>query len=548
MQNSVKFPDEINLLPLLPGVYMMQGEKGEVLYIGKAKSLRKRVSSYVKPRDIKTHALSEKIKTVKFVVTNSEEEALLLENNLIKKHRPKYNIRLVDDENYPYIKITDDKFPRLLKVYRINGKNGEYFGPFPHGKAIDMTIKAIRKIFPVRTCNVKIKRERIIEPCLLYHLGLCVAPCAGKVSEKEYLKIVNGLKDFLKGNSEKVLSELYRNMEYAKRNLEFEKAAIYRDQIKGILSVMEKQRVIADKRVSFDIFATARKRNYAVVVKIGVREGKVVSSYPFVLKVPSGSEPSKIIEEFLFQNPFHGNFSKIYVEEKSANVKDLENFLSQHFHTDIKISVPRGKIQKSILAMAKENARINLENYLEKRKMLKEKTLLEEVQKVLNLKRLPVRIEGYDISNISGKDSVGSMVVFTNSKPDKKQYRIFKIKYTEGPNDFAMLKEVLYRRFKRKGDKLFSERMPDLLLIDGGKGQLDSAIRIKRLLDVDVEIASLAKKEELIFTEYSDEPIKLSKRSNVLKLLQRIRDESHRFAKKHFTKLHGSVILDKNRS
>ncbi len=548
MQNSVKFPDEINLLPLLPGVYVMHGEKGEVLYVGKAKSLRKRVSSYVRPRDIKTKILSEKIKTVQFVVASSEEEALLLENNLIKKHKPKYNIRLVDDENYPYIKITNDRFPRLLKVYRINGKNGEYFGPFPHGKAIDMTIKAIRKIFPVRTCNIKIKEGRKIEPCLLYHLGLCVAPCAGKISEKEYLKIVNGLKDFLKGSSGKVLSDLYREMERAKRNLEFEKAAIYRDQIKGILSVMERQRVVSDKKISFDLFATAKKRNYAVVVKIGVREGKVVSSYPFVLKVPMRSGPSEIIKEFLLQNPFHGNFGKIYVEKKSGDYKELEDFLSEHFHSRIKISVPRGEIQKSILEMAKENAKVHLNNYLEKRKLTKEKALLEAVQKTLGLKNLPVRIEGYDISNVSGKDSVGSMVVFTNGKPNKKQYRIFKIKFVEGPNDFAMLKEVLYRRFKRKGDKVFSERMPDLLLIDGGKGQLDSAIRIKKLLDVDVEIASLAKKEELVFVEGRAEPLRLSRRSEVLKLLQRVRDESHRFAKKHFTKLHGSVILNKNKS
>ncbi len=548
MQNSVKFPDEINLLPLLPGVYVMHGEKGEVLYVGKAKSLRKRVSSYVRPRDIKTKILSEKIKTVQFVVASSEEEALLLENNLIKKHKPKYNIRLVDDENYPYIKITNDRFPRLLKVYRINGKNGEYFGPFPHGKAIDMTIKAIRKIFPVRTCNIKIKEGRKIEPCLLYHLGLCVAPCAGKISEKEYLKIVKGLKDFLKGSSGKVLSDLYREMERAKRNLEFEKAAIYRDQIKGILSVMERQRVVSDKKISFDLFATAKKRNYAVVVKIGVREGKVVSSYPFVLKVPMRSGPSEIIKEFLLQNPFHGNFGKIYVEKKSGDYKELEDFLSEHFHSRIKISVPRGEIQKSILEMAKENAKVHLNNYLEKRKLTKEKALLEAVQKTLGLKNLPVRIEGYDISNVSGKDSVGSMVVFTNGKPNKKQYRIFKIKFVEGPNDFAMLKEVLYRRFKRKGDKVFSERMPDLLLIDGGKGQLDSAIRIKKLLNVDVEIASLAKKEELVFVEGRTEPLRLSRRSEVLKLLQRVRDESHRFAKKHFTKLHGSVILNKNKS
>ncbi len=548
MQSSVAFPEEVGLLPLSPGVYIMHGEKGEVLYVGKAKSLRKRVLSYTKPRGIKTSALVKKVKEVEFIVTSSEEEALLLENNLIKKFLPKYNIRLVDDENYPYIKITNEEFPKLRKVYRIYGENGEYFGPFPHGKAIDLTIKAIRKIFPVRTCNIKIKDGNYVEPCLLYHLGLCAAPCAGKISRKEYMKIVDSLKDFLRGNSGKLLAKLYREMESAKRNLEFERAAIYRDEIRAIQSIMEKQRVVSDKKVSFDLIAAHKKRTFASVVKISVRDGKVVSSYPFVLKVPQKSEISDIIEEFLLQHPFHGSYKKIYTAVKIPDSKAMEKFLSEKSHSEVKISVPRGALQRSILEMAKENAVAHLDNYLERRKLLKEKALLEEVKETLGLRRLPLRIEGYDISNISGTDSVGSMVVFTNGKPDKKQYRIFKIKYTEGPNDFAMLKEVLYRRFKRKGDRVFSSKMPDLLLIDGGKGQLDSAIAIKKLLGIDVEIASLAKKEEIVFVEGRNEPLRLSRRSEVLKLLQRVRDESHRFAKKHFTKLHRSAILGNKKS
>jgi excinuclease ABC subunit C len=548
MQSSVKFPEEIKHLPLLPGVYIMKGEKGKVLYIGKAKSLRKRVSSYTHPSDVKTLSLKRKIKFVEFIVVNSEEEALLLENNLIKKFKPPFNIRLVDDENYPYIKITNEEYPRLMKVYRIRGQNGEYFGPFPHGKAVDLTIKAIRKIFPIRTCNIKISDDKTIEPCLLYRIGLCSAPCAHKIAQADYLQIVESLKDFLRGDSDKIIRKLSSEMEKAKRNLEFERAAIYRDQIKSILSLMEKQNVVSEKNVSFDAVAVYKKRTLASLVKMSVRHGKLVSSYPFMLNAPMKSTIGEIIEEFFMQNYFHGNFRKIYVKEKLPNKSTLEKFLSERNNTDIRILSARGTLQKNVLEMAEKNARVQLDSYIERRRLLKEKELLENVKDVLGLSRIPFRIEGYDISNVSGQDAVGSMVVFTNGKPDKNQYRKFKIKFVEGPNDFAMLKEVLFRRFKRGTRDKFSKTMPDLLLIDGGKGQLDSAIAIKRLLGVDVNIASLAKKEELIFVEGKDAPIRLSRRSEVLKLMQRVRDESHRFAKKYFTTLHNSGILKSKRS
>ncbi len=544
MQNSIKFPEEIKFLPLLPGVYIMKGVRGEILYIGKATRLRDRVASYMHPRDAKTISLLKHVKELDFVVTSSEGEALLLENNFIKKHRPKYNIRLVDDENYPYIKITNDKYPRLLKAYRIKGKNGEYFGPFPHGKAIDLTIKAVRKIFPVRTCNLKIRDDKALESCLLYHLGLCAAPCAHKTSLKEYLNIVENLKAFLRGNSEGVIKKLQDRMSKAKDALEFEKAAIYRDQINGILSVMEKQRVVSERRISFDSFAVCKKRSSAVIVKLSVRNGRVISSYPFILSVPMKASNSQILEEFLLQHPFHGSFMKIYVPMKLPQQRSTEDFLSKKNHFATKISIPKGKMQKELLAMATQNAMAHLDNYIEKRKFSKEKKILEELKNLLGLLKLPVRIEGYDISNISGMDSVGSMVVFTNGKPDKNQYRRFKIKFVKGPNDYAMLKEVLFRRFKENGDS-FANKKPNLLLIDGGKGQLDAAIKIKKLLKLDVSIASLAKKEELIFFEDMNGPIRLPRSSEVLKLLQCVRDESHRFAKAYFTKLHGYGILKK---
>ena len=541
MQSSLLFPDEVKYLPSRPGVYIMKDSKGDILYIGKANVLRNRVQSYLHPSLPKVVALVKKIKTIDFIVAKSDVEALLLESNLIKKYKPPFNVRLVDDENYPYIKITNEKYPRLLKVYRINGKNGEYFGPFPHGKAIDLSIKTIRKVFPVRTCNIKIREDKAITPCLLYHMKLCSAPCAHKISAKEYNKIVESLKLFLKGEGAKIIESLKRDMERAKNNLEFEKAIIYRDELKGILSILEKQRVVTNRNVSFDIFALSLKNSLACITKISVRKGRIIYSYPFILNVPYKKEKGEILQEFLLMHPFHISNIRIYTEVALPDKKSVEAIIEKEKGLKVHIATPRGKLQRDVLSMAQENASIHLNNYIEKHKELKEKKVLENLKNLFNMDKLPIRIEGYDISDVSGVDAVGSMVVFTGGKPDKKEYRKFRIKYVKGPNDYAMLKEVLFRRF-RKGED-FSQNMPDVILIDGGKGQLDAAIKIKKLLGVQVTVASLAKKEELVFLENKDQPIRLSKESEELKLLQRVRDESHRFAKAYFGVVHKKTML-----
>ncbi len=541
MQSSLLFPDEVKYLPSRPGVYIMKDSKGDILYIGKANVLRNRVQSYLHPSLPKVVALVKRIRTIDFIVAKSDVEALLLESNLIKKYKPPFNVRLVDDENYPYIKITNEKYPRLLKVYRINGKNGEYFGPFPHGKAIDLSIKTIRKVFPVRTCNIKIREDKAITPCLLYHMKLCSAPCAHKISAKEYNKIVESLKLFLKGEGAKIIESLKRDMERAKNNLEFEKAIIYRDELKGILSILEKQRVVTNRNVSFDIFALSLKNGLACITKISVRKGRIVYSYPFILNVPYKKEKGEILQEFLLMHPFHISNIRIYTEVALPDKKSVEAIIEKEKGLKVHIATPRGKLQRDVLSMAQENASIHLNNYIEKHKELKEKKVLENLKNLFNMDKLPMRIEGYDISDVSGVDAVGSMVVFTGGKPDKKEYRKFRIKYVKGPNDYAMLKEVLFRRF-RKGED-FSQNMPDVILIDGGKGQLDAAIKIKKLLGVQVTVASLAKKEELVFLENKDQPIRLSKESEELKLLQRVRDESHRFAKAYFGVVHKKTML-----
>ncbi len=543
MQSSLLFPGEIKYLPSCPGVYIMKDSKEDILYIGKANVLRNRVQSYLHPSLPKVVALVKRIRSIDFIVAKSDVEALLLESNLIKKYKPPFNIRLVDDENYPYIKITNEKYPKLLKVYRMRGKNGEYFGPFPHGRAIDLSIKTIRKIFPVRTCNIKIREDKKITPCLLYHMGLCSAPCAHKISAKEYNKIVESLKLFLRGEGTKIVESLKRDMERAKNNSEFEKAIIYRDELKGILSILEKQRVIANRNVSFDVFALSRQNTLACITKMSVRNGRVIYSYPFILNIPCEKKKGEILQEFLLMHPFHVNSIKIYTEIALPDKKLLEAFIEKRKGLKVHIATPRGKLQKGILSIAQENAFIHLNNYIEKHKALKEKKVLENLKSLFHMDRLPVRIEGYDISNVSGIDAVGSMVVFIKGKPDKKEYRKFRIKYTKGPNDYAMLKEVLFRRFREGED--FSQNMPDVILIDGGRGQLDAAIKIKKLLELNITVASLAKKEELIFVENKDQPIRLSKESEELKLLQRVRDESHRFAKAYFETLHKKIMLGK---
>lgn len=536
MQNSLKFPEEISYLPSSPGVYVMKDEKGEVIYVGKAKSLKHRVNSYKRPKDIKTRLLVERIDQVEFIVTSSEDEALLLENNLIKKHFPKFNVRLVDDENYPYIKLTIEPYPKIMKVYRIRGENGEYFGPFPHGHAVDVTIKTLRKVFPVRSCSLKINDSKNYEPCLLYHIGLCSAPCAHKISQHEYLKIVDALKKFLRGDNGEVLRNLQAELDRAKNELDFERGIIYRDAIKGLSGIIEKQRVMSSMDVSFDLIACEVHGDLACVVSVSVRNGRVISTYPFIMNILGGERTEEIIENFILLYPFHAQGEKVYLESVPKNRKTLEKYTFQKNLRKTKFFSVRGNIQKQVLSLAKENAKFHLENYIERHVFLKEEKTLLSLKEKLNLKRIPRRIEGYDISNISGNYAVGSMVVFENGHPNKKEYKKFKVKLTKGPNDYAMIFEILSRRLMES--ERFSKRKPDLLLIDGGKGQLNTVLRVKKFLNIEADVISLAKKKETVFSENAPQPINLPEDSEELKLLQRVRDESHRFAKKYFKTLH----------
>jgi excinuclease ABC subunit C len=542
MQNSIKFPEELEFLPDSPGVYVLKDIQNKVIYVGKAKSLKKRVSSYKNPKDLKGEALLQRVKTVEFIVTDNPDEALLLENNLIKKFKPPFNIRLVDDENYPYIKITDEEYPKIQKVYRIRGEKGSYFGPFPHGKAVETTIKTLRKIFPIRSCNLKISEDKKYQPCMLYQIGLCSAPCAHLISKTDYLKTVENLKKFLRSEDRSVINTLTMEMEKAKRDLQFEKAIIYRDAIVGLNSIFSSQRVITEGDVNFDLITAELKDDLSCVVKVTIRNGRVVSLYPFILE--SLEDKQSLIEQFLMSYPQHATSQKLYIDCVIENKEALEKFLKDKTGHIVQILRVRGVVPKKVLELARDNAKIHLENYIKRKETETPKVLLK-MKEVLGLKHIPIRIEGYDISNIQGKFAVGSMVVFTKGKKDKDEYRRFKIKFVEGPNDYGMLYEVLIRRFTHEGEN-FSKTLPNLILIDGGLGQLEVGKKVKEMLNLDIDVCSLAKKEELIFTEKSSDPIVLDRDSEVLKLLQQVRDESHRFAKTYFKELHSMSIKEDN--
>jgi excinuclease ABC subunit C len=375
-------------------------------------------------------------------------------------------------------------------------------------------------------------------------LGLCIAPCAHKVSNKEYARIVDSLTHFLKGESSEVVKQLKSLLEKAKNDRNFEQAIIYRDELQSILSLMERQRVVVNKNVSFDVFSIEVGENLSCVVKVSVRGGRVLVSYPFIINTPHDASKAEIIEQFLMTYPFHAQAEKIYLEETILNKEFLEKFLKDKIGHKVSLLKAREGVIKNVLSLAKDNAKTQLENYIERHNGFKEENLMLSLKELLHLSRIPRRIEGYDISNISGVFAAGSMVVFENAKPNKKEYRKFKIKLVQRPNDYGMMFEVLARRFK-ESDPKFASSKPDLLLIDGGKGQLDVAVRIKSFLNIDVDVISLAKKEELVFVEGREEPLRLPIGSEELKLLQQIRDESHRFAKAYFSKLHISSIIKK---
>lgn len=509
---------KLKTLPENPGVYLMKNFDGKIIYVGKAKILKNRVRQYFqsnKNHSPKVVAMVKKIFDFETIITKTEVEALILESNLIKKFRPRYNILLKDDKNYPFLKITAEKFPRILITRKKIHDGGKYFGPYTD--SVKENLQLLQKIFPLRTCKNFQNR-----PCLEFHIKRCLAPCANKISEENYLEIVKSAEKFLSGKTSEVEKNLQEKMTAAAENLNFELAAKFRDILLSIKKFSEKQKIISDVG-DVDAIGFSRKNSEVCVQIFFVREGKVMGRENFLLQNAIEESDAKILAEFIKQ---YYSLTKISAKEILLPCEiDDEKILSEWL--EIKFSKPARGIKKSLVEMATENAEKFLSEKIQREEIKNSQTIgaVEELKKFLNLPNLPRRMECFDISHFQGAETVASMVSFKNGLPDKKNYRLFKIKSTEGkPDDFLSMREVIFRRYS----KISAENLPDLIVIDGGIGQLNSALEIIRGLNLKIPVVSLAKQFELVFTEKKSEPIKLE--GQALFLMQRIRDEAHRFA------------------
>ncbi|ADL08200.1 excinuclease ABC subunit UvrC [Thermosediminibacter oceani] len=541
-------PERIESFPEKPGVYIMKDKNGKVIYVGKAVSLKNRVRSYFKAGDSlppKVSSMVSHIDDIEYIVTDSEVEALILECNLIKFYKPKYNILLKDDKQYPYIKITlNEPFPRIEVVRKIKKDGARYFGPYVNAGAMREAIDVLRKIFPVRSCKKDLSRVPLKErPCLNYHINRCLAPCQGNLQKEEYGELIKNVVMFLEGRQEALLNHLREKMEQAAQSLDFETAAVYRNQIQALQKLLEKQKIVSTDMVDQDVIAMARGFDTACVMVFFVREGKLTEREPFILKNTDGAERKEILTSFIKQFYDTASFipKEIILEEEIDDRDTIESWLSGKKGSKVKITIPKRGEKKQLAEMVAENARAYLEQResAEERERIRNQKAMEELKISLGLEDIPRRIEAFDISNTQGSESVASMVVFEEGIPKKEDYRKFRIKTVEGPNDFESMKEAVYRRFKRglEGDEKFRD-FPDLLVIDGGKGQLRYAREALRELNLDyIPTIGLAKEFEHIFIEGRDEPLILPRDSQALYLLQRVRDEAHRFAVTYHRKL-----------
>jgi len=544
--------ERLKALPAKPGVYLMRDSRGEVLYVGKAVSLHNRLRSYFgSPSNLppKTEAMMSQVSDFDFYVTDSEQEALILENNLIKKYHPHYNVLLKDDKSYPYLKIDlTDPWPRVYMTRRLERDGSRYLGPFASAHSLKRTLNLIKRLFPFRSCKKPIEGTDS-RACLEYDIHRCIGPCTGAVSQQEYRQVIKQVILFLEGRQEEVVRRLRRNMEQASEKLEFEKAALLRDQLQAVEQVTQSQKVAGLGKGDQDIVALARAGDRAYVQVFFIRNGKLIGRDNFILEGTQGEEPEQIMTSFIQQ--FYASASSvprlILLQHPVLDKQLISDWLASLRGGPVELRVPQRGKKRALVEMVAENARQGLEQLQIKESPEKLSAALTELQEVLQLPRLPQRIECYDISNIQGTLAVGSMVVFEKGRPKTAHYRRFRIKTVCGADDYAMLKEVLRRRFKRVTEGTWAV-LPDLVLIDGGRGQLNAALEAMGETGTSsVPVASLAKEQEEVFLPDSPLPIQLPRSSPALQLLQRLRDEAHRFAINYYQRLHrgrslGSVL------
>ena len=545
--------EELKKLPAKPGVYIMHDKDDAIIYVGKAISLRNRVRSYFRESTNKSPKIEKmvtKIARFEYIVTDSELEALVLENNLIKEHNPKYNTMLKDDKTYPYIKVTmGEDFPRVLFSRQMKKDKSRYFGPFTSAFAVKDTIELINKLYKLRTCNRVLPRDIGLErPCLNYHIGQCMAPCQGYVTKEEYRAQVEQALDFLNGNFAPILNSLKQKMEEASENLEFEDAIRYRDLYNSVKQVAQKQKITDRDGEDKDIIALARDENDAVVQVFFVRGGKLIGREHFIMTRTEDCTQAQVLLDFVKQfyagTPFIPK--ELMLQHEIEDIPVLEQWLSARKGSRVHIRVPKKGTKEKLVELAATNAKLVLNKDRERIKREEGRTI-GAVKEICALLSIPEanRMEAFDISNISGFENVGSMVVYEKGKPKRSDYRKFKIKTVAGPDDYACMKEVLTRRFrhgmeetkeleeKQMGKEFGSfTRFPDLLLMDGGKGQVNVALQVLSELGLSIPVCGMVKDDNhrTRGLYYQNREIEIDTHSEGFKLITRIQDEAHRFA------------------
>ena len=553
MNNDLK--QTLKLLPSLPGCYIYFNKDGEVIYVGKAKILKRRVMSYFnrKHDSVKVNVLVSQIERLEYIITNTEVEALILESHLIKKYKPKYNILLKDDKKYPYFLITDEDFPRITIVRKknMNPEKGRYYGPYTDIRAMHATLDFLKKIFPLKQCKTPKFKDR---PCLYYQIGRCMAPCQNKVTSEEYKNLVKQAELFLSGKQSELLKQLKEQMQKYSDSLQFEKAAKLRDSYNDLVKTLEKQKVVYENtKLNEDIISFMSDEGIFVIVILMIREGRLIDKKDFVYEV---EEEDKTEFFATFFKEYYSTLKLEYPDKIVSNELEAigekalyEEWLEILAQKKVKISYGKSAQGKELQMLADKYAQVVLDN-AKISKMSKIRDDFNEIgsylAEKLQLKNFPHRMECYDISHIQGTNTVASMVTFINGLPKKSEYRKFKVRMTEGkPDDFLSMKEVLTRRLSHLGEAKWEK--PDLIIIDGGKGQLSSVMEIIEGLGVKgIDVVSLAKKHEEVFLPKQSKPVILPRNSSALFLFQRIRDEAHRFAITYHRKLRSKSMIKKD--
>lgn len=544
--------EELKKLPDKPGVYIMKDKDGEIIYVGKAISLKNRVRQYFRsskndPPKVKT--MVKHIEEFEYIIVDNEVEALILEANLIKKHKPKYNILLRDDKQYPYIKVTtNEKYPRVLKTRKVLKDGAKYFGPYPSAYAVNDTIDIIRNLYPIRTCNQNLeKNQRKTRPCLNYYIGRCLGPCQGNVDEELYNSMIDEIIMFLSGKEDKLIKIIEDKMIKASENLDFESAAKYRDQMNSLNTILEKQKIVSPNLVDQDVIGMAKGVDEVCIQVFFIRTGKVVGREHFILSDTFNEERKEILSSFIKQFYLGTAYvpKEIFIEEEIDDIEPISRWLSEKRGSKVTIRIPKRGEKSQLMDMVKKNAMDMLNQYGDRflRKQRENQRALEELQQSLGLEKIPNRIEAYDISNTSGISPVGSMVVFEQGEAKKSDYRRFKIQSVNTPNDYKSMAEILRRRFLRglKEKEMVKENQiklkgfsifPDLVMVDGGKGQVNIALGVLKELGLNIPVCGLVK-DDFHNTRgiiYDNEEINLDEDSLGFKLIYNIQEEAHRFA------------------